>query len=233
MTILSETELYAPIKAFLENLGYEVRGEVKSCDVVAVKPDEPEPVIVELKKSFNLALLIQGSERLKLSSCVYLAVEKRRIKRGSSQPSWREITGLCRRLGLGLIAVTFYPAKKPFVEVLCEPIPWKPAPSPKKQHGLLREFHQRSGDFNIGGSSGRKLVTAYREKALHCAWLLKRHGDSRPRDLKAMAQEKDIPFILRDNVYGWFERVERGIYRLSAAGEQALIDYAHVIEQRF
>lgn len=28
----------------------------------------------------------------------------------------------------------------------------------------MYEFHERSGDYNVGGSSRAKLVTAYREK---------------------------------------------------------------------
>ena len=36
--------------------------------------------------------------------------------------------------------------------------------------------------------------------------------------------------ILQDNYYGWFERVRRGVYRLTPAGEEALVQYADVIE---
>ncbi len=43
-----EVELYAPVKAFLEARGYDVKGEIAGCDLVAVRVDEP-PVVVELK----------------------------------------------------------------------------------------------------------------------------------------------------------------------------------------
>jgi len=43
----SETDLYAPVKQFLEDLGYEVKSEVHDCDVVAVRQDQADPVIVE------------------------------------------------------------------------------------------------------------------------------------------------------------------------------------------
>ena len=43
-----EAELYGPVKAFLEDRGYEVKGEIGPCDLVAVRGDEA-PVIVELK----------------------------------------------------------------------------------------------------------------------------------------------------------------------------------------
>lgn len=48
-----ETDLYPPVKAFLEAQGYVVKAEVARCDVVAVRGDEP-PVVVELKTRFNL-----------------------------------------------------------------------------------------------------------------------------------------------------------------------------------
>ena len=44
-----ESDLYAPVKALLEGQGYVVKGEVRGCDVVAVRGREP-PVIVELKR---------------------------------------------------------------------------------------------------------------------------------------------------------------------------------------
>src|SRR5262249_44034902 len=43
----------------------------------------------------------------------------------------------------------------------------------------------------------------------------------RPRDLKAVAP--DAPKILLHNVYGWFTRVERGVYALTEAGRAALV----------
>ena len=49
-----ETELYLPVKAFLEAQGYRVRGEVKNCDIAATKDDEL--LIVELKTSANMTL---------------------------------------------------------------------------------------------------------------------------------------------------------------------------------
>lgn len=62
-------------------------------------------------------------------------------------------------------------------------------------------------------------MTAYRQQALACAAAL-RAGPGRPRELRAVAPEAG-PILLR-NVYGWFERVDRGVYRLTAEGEAAL-----------
>jgi hypothetical protein len=50
---------------------------------------------------------------------------------------------------------------------------------------------------------------------------------ARPRDLKPTMP--DAPKILLSNVYGWFDRVERGIYKLSDAGQSALVQWkAHL-----
>jgi hypothetical protein len=62
-------------------------------------------------------------------------------------------------------------------------------------------------------------MTAYRQRALACAAML-RAGPGRPRDLRAVAP--DAGRILLRNVYGWFERAERGVYRLTELGEAAL-----------
>ena len=60
-----EAALYSPVKQFLERQGYEVKGEVRGCDLVARRGDEP-PVIVELKLRFSLPLVLQGIDRLAL-----------------------------------------------------------------------------------------------------------------------------------------------------------------------
>jgi hypothetical protein len=62
-------------------------------------------------------------------------------------------------------------------------------------------------------------MTAYRQQALACAAALAQ-GAARPRDLQPALP--DAPKILRRNVYGWFVRVERGIYTLSDSGRAAL-----------
>lgn len=171
MAVRHETELYAPLKVFFEKQGYSIKGEVRTCDLVGIREDLEHPLIVEMKKSFNLALLLQGVERLKLSPTVYLAVERVRDKKGAVNQRWGELSGLCRRLGLGLVTVVFYKTKAPLVEVLVEPDETPPAQrsNKRRRERLLYEFRERSGDYNIGGSTRVKLVTAYREKALRVA----------------------------------------------------------------
>ena len=41
-----ETSLYLPVKRFLEGLGFEVKGEVCGCDVVALDEGTPAAVVI-------------------------------------------------------------------------------------------------------------------------------------------------------------------------------------------
>jgi hypothetical protein len=205
---MAETDLYAPVKRFLERQGYAVKAEVRSCDVVALRGDEP-PVIVELKTAFSLQLIYQAMDRLTLTDTVYVAVA--RPKRGV--PS--EAVKLCKRIGVGLIVV----AASGNVEVLADPLPYTPRKNAKRRRLLLREFAARKGDPNVGGCTGVKLMTAYRQDAVLCAEYLRAHGPSRVRDIREMTKVDRAANILRDNHYGWFVREARGIYGLTEAAQ--------------
>ena len=63
---MKESDLYLPLKRFLEAQNYEVKGEVQDCDVLAVRGDEV-PVVVELKLSFNLNVVLQAVDRLSVT----------------------------------------------------------------------------------------------------------------------------------------------------------------------
>ncbi|MDQ1323516.1 MAG: hypothetical protein QG587_851 [Chloroflexota bacterium] len=203
-----EVALYAPVKALLEAQGYEVKGEVMSCDVVGVRGDEP-PVVVELKRTFSLALVHQGIDRLAMTDAVYLAV-------GAWPKRQAEVRRLCRRLGLGLMVVTNGRA-----DVVEDPLPYRPRRDVRRVGRLLREHQRRVGDPTRGGSTRQPIMTAYRQEALRCARLL----EAGPMAIRAMRPLADVPHagaILRDDVYGWFERVERGTYALTPVGRAAV-----------
>jgi|SRR5436190_5871798 hypothetical protein len=207
-----ESDLYAPVKALLEGQGYSVKGEVKGCDVVAVRGDEP-PVIVELKRAFGMALVLQGVSRLALSDSVYLAV-------GAWPRNMRDVRKLCRRLGLGLMVVA-----KQRVDILLDPAPPpnKPRKDKRRLGRMLGEHARRVGDPTLGGSSTRvPLMTAYRQEALRCAGLLAKHGPMKIAALKLAADAPKAAAILSADHYGWFERIERGIYGLTPKGREGL-----------
>lgn len=240
MAVQYETELYSPVKTFFEQRGFDVKAEVKHCDLVGVSADQTEPLIVEMKKTFNLSLLLQGMQRLKLSPLVYLAVERNRTKRGAVNQRWGELTALCSQLGLGLLTVTFYKTKPPLIDVLCEPAVYsaagKAVPSARKsgirRQRLLKEFDERSGDYNTGGSTGRQLMTAYREKAIRVAAALRSSGESSPAALARQTGVGTAASILQKNYYGWFERVSRGKYMLTVKGIEALSEHVFVMQDQ-
>lgn len=219
-----ETDLYEPVKAFLEAQGFAVKAEVNQCDVVAVRGENV--VVVELKASFNLALVLQAIDRQKIADAVYVAVEAPRSARGR----WKELLYLCRRLGLGMLTVSFM-RKVPGVEVVCDPEPLVPRRNVKRQGLLLKEFRARTTDVNLGGSTKRPLVTSYREEALKVAAYLHEQGPSTPKMVKAGTGITRAAAICQGNVYGWFERVSKGIYSVTPKGAEALTIYADVVAQ--
>ena len=208
----AETTLYPAVKAFLQAQGFVVKGEIAGCDIVAVRPGEPPVLVVcELKLGLSLELLLQCVDRLGAADAVWLAVPKTR--RGRDRD--RRAVKLCRLLGFGLLTVT----SGGMVEVLADPEPYRPRRDGKRRARLLREHGNRRGDPMLGGSVGREVMTAYRQRALDCAEAL-RAGEATTRILAAVAP--DAPVIMLRNVYGWFERVRRGCYRLTPTGMAAL-----------
>jgi hypothetical protein len=214
---LLETELYLPVKRFLEAQGYDVKAEIGECDVLAVRGDEP-PVIVELKTGFNLQLLLQGVDRQAVTDTVYLAIPQPK----RSLPN--DILRLCKRLGLGLLVVN-----GDWVEAYLDPAAYQPRKAPRRKALLLREFQRRMGDHNSGGSSKRPLVTAYRQDALRCVKFLKTTGASRVCDIVAETKVERAASILRRDAYGWFVKKARGIYVLSPKGEAAISIFGDVL----
>lgn len=220
---MREADLYLPVKTYLEAQGYTVKAEIGACDVMALRGGEP-PVIVELKTSFSLALIFQGIERQTLSDAVYVAVPV------SSEKGWKlrykDITRLCRRLGLGLLAVN---VAKNSVEAHLDPDDYTPRKNTKRAARLLREFERRVGDPNVGGTTGTQRMTAYRQDALRCAAYLGAQGQAAPKMIAAAMQTPRAAAILQADHYGWFERVARGIYQLTPKGSAALEAHAKEI----
>ncbi len=221
---LAETDLYEPVKALLQAQGYQVKGEVGPADIVAVRDDEP-PVIVELKTGFSLALFHQAIERLKVTDTVYVAVP-----RGTGRPFQKSLMAnktLCRRLGLGLITVRL---RDRFAEVHLDPAPYAPRQSKARKERLLREFARRVGDPNPGGMAVGKRVTAYRQDALKCLKLLHENGPTKASQVAAATDVPNARRLMADDHYGWFERVDKGIYAITPRGEQAVGEYAEQME---
>jgi hypothetical protein len=225
-----EKELYSPIRDFFTQQGFEVRGEVNHCDVCAVKDEQL--VIIELKRNLSVELLVQATQRQKLTDMVYIAVPK--PKRLTATSKWKDICHLLRRLELGLILVSFK-GKRAFVETVTHPEPFDRAKSmqinKRKKSKLMEEFKGRAKDLNTGGSTGEKLVTAYREDALYIACCMDMLGPLSAKKLRSYgADSKKAYSILYENHYGWFYRVEKGIYELTDKGREDIEKYEQLTE---
>ena len=222
---IRETELYGPVKTYLEGQGYIVKAEVGAADIVACK-DQDEPVVIELKTGFALSLYHQAIARQAITDTVYIAVP---LGKGPAfRKALRANTNLCRRLGLGLITVRL---KDGFVTVHLDPGPYKPRQSKPRKAKLLKEFSKRVGDPNRGGATRCGLITAYRQDALKCIKVLQANGAMKASDVARITGVEKARRLMADDHYGWFERVEFGTYQLTPKGQGAISDYKTELAQ--
>lgn len=217
-----ETSLYLPVKTFLETAGYTVKGEVGSCDLVGLSEGEPPVVVVcELKLSFNLELILQAVDRAAAADEIWIAA--RVSGKGRGREADRRFRDLCRRLGIGMLGVS----DGGEVSIIVSSISPMPRTNTKRRSRLVAEHRKRRGDPMLGGGSKAPVMTAYRQQALACAAALAA-GPLRPRDIRPQAP--DAAKILLGNVYGWFERIDRGVYALTDAGQAALVRWPQAAE---
>ena len=224
---MKESDLYLPLKKFLEFQGYEVKGEVKDCDVLAVRGDE-EPVIIEFKLTINLSVIIQAVDRLSLSSIVYLGIPKSyKMNRNRK----RKVIKLIKMLGLGLIVIDPN-IKTGSVDVVVDPKQYKPRQSKPRLQKLLAEFNKRVGDPNLGGASTMKgRMTAYRQRAIAIGIYLNKNGATKASFIAKQLQEPKARDFLYNNYYGWFEKKQengkeiRGVYQLSQTGVDESVNW--------
>jgi hypothetical protein len=223
---IRETDLYEPVRDFLLEQGYVVRSEVLNCDITATR--ENELVIIELKRTLNVKLLVQASERQKFSKSVYVAI----LEPQKKSRHYRGVLRLLKKLQLGLITVRFG-RFGPRVNVVFDP-PIQGATSGSKRQGkyrqaLLTELSGRTDDYNVGGSNRTRLVTAYRERAIFIACCLDLLGPQSPKQLRELGTSDDTGQILGKNHYHWFRRISRGIYEISKRGSEELLDYPDIV----
>jgi hypothetical protein len=137
---------------------------------------------------------------------------------------------LLKRLELGLILVSF-DGRRPAVEVVFHPLPFHRKKRGRDRRAVLKEMASRSYDFNEGGSTRRKLVTAYRENAVQIACYLDLLGPLSPRRLRALGTGPKTQSILYGNFYGWFDRIGPGLYTLRPQGRQEVAGYPKLVKR--
>ena len=231
MEKLLESDLYGPVRSYLEGLGYDVKGEVKDCDIAAVR--DGELIVVELKRGFTLELVFQAMDRQRVADGVYVAVPL--PKRGYMDPRVPEMRSLCRRLELGLIFVGFTSRGAGQVDVAVHP---KEASAPrrdkKRRLAVLREHGDRTGSANTGGVSRKKILTAYKEQALLTVRILRERGPLTAADVKKLGGPPNAAAILGRNALGWFDRTpgpdgRRYLYAPNEKALAALEEYGHLL----
>ncbi|MDP3487828.1 MAG: DUF2161 family putative PD-(D/E)XK-type phosphodiesterase [Bacillota bacterium] len=222
---MKETDLFPPVAEYLLQLGFAVRSEVRGCDITAVKDNEL--VIVELKKNFSIDLLIQATNRQRAADTVYVAIP--RPAKGLKGKHWLGVVHLVRRLELGLLLVSFT-GKLARVEVAVDPSPFTRKTGGQSRRAILSEMAGRSQDFNQGGSTRQKLMTAYRENAIQIACLLNDLGPLTTRKLRELGAGSKTQAILYRDHYKWFRRVVPGTYDLTELGRQELMHYPDLVE---
>lgn len=216
---MKETELYPLLKSYFEKSGFRVQAEVNNVDIVAVKEDLM--IIVEMKTQLNLKLIYQGCQRQKVSDNVYLAVPKINNKK-----TLKERLHVLRRLNLGLLEVDL---EKETVEALIDPVEFVFRRSKRKKQQLLKEMDRRITNINVGGTTKKKLVTAYRESAIKIAYYLL-DGEKTTKELRELTGIHKTASFLQKNYYNWFVRVSRGVYELTDQGKNELEGYRKIFE---
>jgi hypothetical protein len=211
---MKEIDLYDPVKRFLENQGYEVKGEIGGCDILAVR-DAQDPVVVELKLVFSLDVVLQAVNRLNVSPVVYIGIPSSCRAFGKRR---RRIVKLLKMLGIGLILISVN-SKRSRVDVVLDPGEYHPRIERKRLGQLLGEFGRRQGDPTPGGSGRRRgMMTAYRQNAIRIAEYLAENGPTKASVITCAIGESGVRAILYRNVYGWFDRLGGGVYQVSPGG---------------
>lgn len=212
---MKETELYLPLKEFFENMGYAVKGEVKNCDFAAQKDDSF--VAVEMKLRFCLKLVYQAMERQKVAKEVYVCIP--RSEKSGRDRANKDMLALLERLEIGLITVALDSPVKT-VEVLLEA--GEKSVKGKKAQRFAAEFESRSLDLNLGGMTKAKIITAYCERNIKMAALCLMCDEVSTKFARELGCDDKDTRLMRDNYYGWFEKIGRGVYRISEKGKEEI-----------
>lgn len=217
-----ETDLFLPVKKWLEDAGFSVQGEIGKIDVFGIKSTERGTLSVaaELKLRLNLDLVLQAFARSDRADIVYIVFPFK-------NQDLTALKKLCRHLGIGILL--YQETKGELTEIL-PPMISKRLLANQKKKALIGEFHNRKLRTTQGGTNG-KVLSYYRETALSIGFLMQKKGSVSLRELRAYGVKNPEKYVYA-NYYGWFEKTEkRGHYRLSERGEAELDSYQDYREQ--
>lgn len=217
-----EADLFEPVREFFRKDGFTGDGEVGTIDLYLEK--DGMSVGVELKKTLDLRAIEQAALDQKTCDLVYIGI----FQPGDIYSrANKDKVYLLKRLGIGLILVSERTMK---AELFSEPVVSELSNfqkrNKKKTEKIKKEFRERKLKGNIGGVSRTKRMTAYREDSLLILYHLDRlGGQAEPKELRDLSGIRKAAGILYNNYYGWFEHADKGVYRISEKGKNALKDY--------
>ena len=71
-------------------------------------------------------------------------------------------------------------------------------------------------------NNSKSGLTAYRKRCIRVAEYLSKHPPTKGVEIKKALGEEQASNFLSNDYYGWFEKVDRGIYQLSTKGKEKL-----------
>lgn len=212
---MREADLSEPVVKHFESLGYLVNCEVKGCDIVARKEDYL--IAVEIKRGFNAKLLFQVMDRQNFADEVYIALPKPKQLRKDAA----KIRQLAQMLNFGLIYVSL--GEISYVDIMHIPIGRDIPRKNIRKKAAVKEAEKRSLELNKGGSTRKKIATAYREKCIAIAAAMYLEGNLTPKELRdKYIASFDTRRALSGNHYGWFNKEDDGSYSLNNSAEEEL-----------
>lgn len=223
-----EKDLFKPIKEYFEEMGYVCDGEVGDIDLYMEKGEES--VAVELKVTLDFKAVQQAALRQKITDHVFIGIFK---PKDMNSHSFRDKLYLLKRLGIGLLVVSKRSKSVELVNkpVVCELDTFK-SHNKKKKEFVSTEFNKRKAKGNIGGVTGVKLITSYREEALIVLdALCSLGGEATAKDVRDTSKIERARTIMYDNHYGWFSNVKKGVYSITEAGYDALEEYEDIMKK--
>lgn len=223
-----EQELFEPIKEYFEGFSYTCDGEVNDIDLYMEK--DGQSVAVELKVTLDFKAIQQAALRQKVADVVFIGIFR---PKDMMSKSFQNKIYLLKRLGIGLIVVS---KRTRTMEIVSEPMVSELSVYQMRNKGkkdsLSSEFQKRRVKNNTGGVHRTKLITNYREEALLVLdALCELGGESKGALVRDLSHVKKASNILRDNYYGWFEHVDRGIYKVRQEGYDALEEFEDTMKK--
>lgn len=217
-----EKDLFRPIKEYFEKNGYVCDGEVNDIDLYM--ECNGKSVAVELKQTLDFKAVQQAALRQKITDTVFIGIFRPRDMYSSS---FKDKLYILKRLGIGLIVVS---EKTKQIEIVSEPVVSELSlfqrTNKYKKKALESEFKRRKVKNNVGGVHAKKLMTGYREDALLVLdALTELGGEATSREVKNLSGVEKATSIMYSNYYGWFENVEKGRYKVSKEGYDALLEF--------